>query len=83
MQIICDAMSWAPEPADDDPKAAYRRRRSFPTMSGSLRTRVSVILAANFSGPCPYLQADMKCGVYPKRPPAVPTRWSIDGHRHQ
>lgn len=68
LQIICEAVPWKTAPPDDDLKAAHRRRRSFPTMSGSLPTRVTVILAATFAGACPYLQSDMKCGMYPDRP---------------
>jgi Fe-S-cluster containining protein len=68
VQIICDAVPWAAEPAADDRQAAHRRRRSFATLSGALPTRVSVILAANFSGACPNLQADMRCAIYERRP---------------
>jgi hypothetical protein len=50
VQIICEAVPWATEPGADDLAAAHRRRRSFPTLSGALPTRISVILAANFSG---------------------------------
>ena len=68
VQIICEAVPWPEEPAADDRQAAHRRRRSFATLSGALPTRVSVILAANFSGACPNLQADMRCGIYERRP---------------
>jgi Fe-S-cluster containining protein len=68
VQIICDAAPWAAEPAADDRQAAHRRRRSFAALSGALPTRVSVILAANFSGACPNLQADMRCAIYERRP---------------
>jgi Fe-S-cluster containining protein len=68
VQIICEAMPWLEEPAADDRKAAHRRRRSFATMSGSMPTRVIVILAANLAGRCPNLQADMRCGIYEHRP---------------
>jgi len=68
LQIICEALPWAEEPADDDPQAAHRRRRSFATISGSMPARVIVILAATFEGACPYLRSDMKCDMYPDRP---------------
>jgi hypothetical protein len=50
-------------PADDQ-KAAHRKRRSFAALSGSMPTRVVVILAANLAGACPNLMADMRCGIY-------------------
>jgi Fe-S-cluster containining protein len=68
VQIICEAMPWLEEPAADDGKAAHRRRRSFATMSGSMPTRVVVMLAANLAGRCPNLQTDMRCGIYERRP---------------
>jgi Fe-S-cluster containining protein len=68
VQIICEALPWPEEPPADDRKAAHRRRRSFATMSGSMPTRVVSILAANLTGPCPNLQADMRCGIYERRP---------------
>jgi Fe-S-cluster containining protein len=68
VQIICEALPWVEEPPADDRKAAHRRRRSFATMSGSMPARVMVILAANLQGPCPNLQADMRCGIYERRP---------------
>jgi Fe-S-cluster containining protein len=68
LQVLCEAVPWLAEPAAKDLQAAHRRRRSFATASGSMPTRVIVILAASFAGNCPYLQADMKCGMYPTRP---------------
>lgn len=68
VQVICEAVPWPAEPAAEDLQAAHRRRRSFPTSSGSMPTRVIVILAASFAGACPYLQSDMKCSMYPTRP---------------
>ncbi len=68
VQVICEAVPWPAEPDAKDLPAAHRRRRSFPTASGSMATRVIVILAASFAGACPYLQPDMKCGMYPTRP---------------
>jgi Fe-S-cluster containining protein len=68
VQIICEAVPWPAEPGADDLAAAHRRRRSFATLSGALPTRISVILAANFSGACPNLEADMRCAIYERRP---------------
>ncbi len=68
VQLICEAMPWLDGPAAEDPKAAHRRRRSFETLSGSMPTRVIVMLAADLAGQCPNLQADMRCGIYDRRP---------------
>jgi len=68
VQVLCEALPWPLEPAADDLQAAHRRRRSFATRSGSLSIRVTAILVANFSGPCPNLQADFRCGIYQRRP---------------
>jgi Fe-S-cluster containining protein len=68
VQLISEAMPWPEEPAVEDPKAAHRRRRSFEALSGSLPTRVIVMLAANLAGQCPNLRADMRCGIYDRRP---------------
>jgi Fe-S-cluster containining protein len=68
VQLICEAMPWLEEPAADDHKAAHRRRRSFASMSGSMPSRVVVILAAHFAGNCPNLRTDMRCGIYERRP---------------
>jgi Fe-S-cluster containining protein len=68
VQVICEAVPWAIEPAADDLPAAYKRRRSFATTSGTLPVRVTVILAAHFAGPCPNLKSDMRCAIYERRP---------------
>jgi Fe-S-cluster containining protein len=68
VQVICEAWPWPTEPASDDLKAAHRRGRSFATVSGSVPTRVAVILAGHFVGGCPNLGADMRCGIYERRP---------------
>lgn len=68
VQLLCEAVAWPTEPPPEDRNAAHRRRRSFATMSGSLPTRVVVILAANLAGACPNLQADQRCGIYDRRP---------------
>jgi Fe-S-cluster containining protein len=68
VQILCDASPWLEEPPADNLQAAYRRRRTFPTTSGTLPARIAVILAATFAGPCPNLQPDSHCGIYDKRP---------------
>jgi Fe-S-cluster containining protein len=68
VQVLCDAVPWPAEPDPSDQKAAHQRRRSFATMSGSLPTRVVAILAANLAGACPNLQADLRCGIYDRRP---------------
>ena len=68
VQLICEAVPWPGEPPADDRKAAHRRRRSFAVTSGSMPSRVVVILAANFAGSCPNLMTDMRCGIYERRP---------------
>jgi Fe-S-cluster containining protein len=68
VQIICEALPWLKEPPADDRKAAHRWQRSFAATSGSMPSRVVVILAANFAGSCPNLMADMRCGIYERRP---------------
>lgn len=68
VQILCEALPWPEEPAADNLQAAHKRRRSFAAMSGSLPTRIVVILTGAFAGPCPNLQADMRCGIYEERP---------------
>ena len=68
VQVICEAVPWPTEPPPDDRKAAHRSRRSFAAVSGSVPTRVAVILAAHFAGDCPNLGADLRCGIYQRRP---------------
>ncbi len=68
VQVICEALPWPQEPPAENLEAAHKRRRSFAAMSGSLPTRVVVVLAGAYAGPCPYLQPDMRCGIYGQRP---------------
>lgn len=68
VQLLCEALPWPEEPAADNLLAAHKRRRSFAALSGSLPARIVVILTGAFVGPCPNLQADMRCGIYEERP---------------
>lgn len=68
VQILCEAVPWLEEPAADNLQAAHKRRRSFAALSGSLPARIVVILTGAFAGPCPNLQADMRCRIYEERP---------------
>ncbi|WP_158899708.1 YkgJ family cysteine cluster protein [Burkholderia sp. L27(2015)] len=68
VQIICEAVPWPEEPPSEDLQAAAKHRRSFPAISGTLPTRIMVILAGVFTGACPNLQPDMRCGIYEERP---------------
>jgi Fe-S-cluster containining protein len=68
VQILCEALPWPEEPAADNQQALHKRRRSFAVMSGSLPTRIVVILTGAFASPCPNLQPDMRCGIYDERP---------------
>jgi Fe-S-cluster containining protein len=67
VQVLCEASPW-PEALDGEPRAAHFKRRSFAVMSGSMPTRVAVMLAANVVGACPNLLSDMRCGIYADRP---------------
>lgn len=68
VQVICEAVPWPEEPPSEDLQAAAKQRRSFPAISGSLPTRIIVILAGAFTGACPNLMPDMRCGIYEERP---------------
>jgi Fe-S-cluster containining protein len=68
VQFLCEAVPWPEEPAADNLQAQHKRRRSFAASSGDMPVRVVVVLAASFEGACPYLQANMSCGVYEQRP---------------
>jgi Fe-S-cluster containining protein len=70
VQLFCEAIPWPEEPAADNHLAWYKRRRSFAATSGQLPVRVIVSLMAVFEGACPNLQADMRCGIYERRPRA-------------
>jgi Fe-S-cluster containining protein len=67
VQLLCEASPW-PEWLDREPTAAHFKRRSFAVTSGSMPTRVVVMLVANVVGACPNLLADMRCGIYEDRP---------------
>lgn len=67
VQLLCEASPW-PVAMDGDPRALHFKRRSFPVMSGSMPTRVVVMLVANVVGACPNLLADSRCGIYEDRP---------------
>jgi Fe-S-cluster containining protein len=68
VQLICEASPWPQGLADEDPKAAHFKRRSFAVTSGMMPTRVVVMLAADIAGACPNLRADLRCGIYEDRP---------------
>ncbi|MDP9008150.1 MAG: YkgJ family cysteine cluster protein [Pseudomonadota bacterium] len=68
VQLVCEASPWPEGLADEDPRAAHFKRRSFAVMSGTMPTRVVVMLVANNAGACPNLLADMRCGIYEDRP---------------
>jgi Fe-S-cluster containining protein len=65
VQVICEASPWIPR---DEAKAAHLMQRSFAAASGSMRIRMVVTLVANINGACPNLLADMRCGIYERRP---------------
>ncbi|KVN55893.1 YkgJ family cysteine cluster protein [Burkholderia stagnalis] len=68
VELLCDAIPWPVEPEPDNAFAAYKRARSTPALSGTLPVRVTTVLTASYTGPCPNLQADMRCGIYDERP---------------
>jgi Fe-S-cluster containining protein len=68
VQLICEASPWPQGLADDDPRAAHFKRRSFAVTSGMMPTRVAVMLVADIGGACPNLLADLRCGIYENRP---------------
>lgn len=67
VQVLCEASPW-PVALDAEPKALHFKRRSFAVMSGSMPTRVVVMLVANVVGACPNLLSDARCGIYEDRP---------------
>jgi Fe-S-cluster containining protein len=67
VQLLCEASPW-PQALDREPRAAHFKRRSFAVMSGSMPTRVVVMLVANVVGACPNLLSDMRCEIYEDRP---------------
>ena len=68
VQILCDAIPWPGEPPPEDLPAAHRARRSTIAMSGSMPTRITVILAADIGSACPNLGPDDRCSAYDRRP---------------
>ncbi|MBN3821364.1 YkgJ family cysteine cluster protein, partial [Paraburkholderia sp. Se-20369] len=68
VELLCDAIPWPVEPEPDNALAAYKRARSTPALSGTLPVRVTTVITASYAGPCPNLQADMRCGIYLERP---------------
>jgi len=68
VQLLCEASPWPASLTGNDPPAAHYKSRSFAARSGSLPARVVVILVANFTGACPNLLGDGRCGIYETRP---------------
>jgi len=68
VQLICEASPWLESSPIDNPKRAHFKRRSFAADSASIQVRVIAILVANVPDGCPNLMADMRCGIYERRP---------------
>ncbi|WP_298398829.1 YkgJ family cysteine cluster protein [Sphingobium sp.] len=68
VEILCDAAPDMPFP--EGSAEAYRAARAVPAISDQLPLTLSATLTAVFEGPCPNLQADMRCGAYEIRPNA-------------
>jgi len=67
VQLLCEASPWS-RALDGEPRAAHFKRRSFAVMSGSIPSRVVVLLVADVVGACPNLLADRRCAIYEDRP---------------
>jgi Fe-S-cluster containining protein len=68
VQLLFEASPWPASLSGNDPPAAHFKSRSFAARSGSLPARVVVMLVANFTGACPNLLGDGRCGIYETRP---------------
>lgn len=68
VQILCDAIPWPGDPPPEDLPAAHRARRSTIALSGSMPTRITIILAADIRSACPNLGPDDQCTAYDRRP---------------
>jgi hypothetical protein len=68
VQLLFEASPWPAGGFDENLHAAHFKRRSFAALSGSMPARIVVILVANFTGACPNLMADRRCGIYADRP---------------
>ena len=67
VQLLCEASPWTAA-LDVETRALHFKRRSFAAVSGSMPTRVVVMLAANAVGACPNLLSDNSCGINENRP---------------
>lgn len=68
VQFLCDSLLALATGPFENSLHRYRAERSFTARSGALPVRINVILVAAFSGACPHLRADMRCGDYERRP---------------
>lgn len=67
VEILTDAAPALPVQPDAT-RTRYRRERALAGTSGGLAITVNLTLAATFSGPCPHLLPNMRCGAYADRP---------------
>lgn len=70
VQVFCEAMPWLEDRAASNSIEAFRRERSFPSVSGGLAIRVLVTLAAPQGDACPNLSPENVCRIYERRPAA-------------
>ncbi|CAB3764805.1 YkgJ family cysteine cluster protein [Paraburkholderia humisilvae] len=68
VQVFCETIPWPEEPPAHNLQAQHKRRRSFASTSAALPVRVIATIVAAFDGPCPNLDADMRCRIYDVRP---------------
>ena len=67
VQFLCDSLLALANGPFENSLHRYRAERSFAARCGALPVRINVILVASFSGACPNLRADMRCGDYAGR----------------
>ncbi|MBP2276016.1 MAG: YkgJ family cysteine cluster protein [Pseudomonadota bacterium] len=67
VQLLCEASVY-PDGQHQTQRDNYDWQRSFAASSGTLPVRIRMTFVGAFSGACPYLLADMRCGGYEDRP---------------
>ena len=68
LALFCEAVPWHSDPPPENLRAAHQEKRSFAVACGSSNVRVTVIFVGVISGACMHLGADLKCGIYERRP---------------
>lgn len=68
VELLCDAGPVGHGKDYGPSRTSYQSSHTFAGVTGSLPIQVSVTLVATFSGACPFLLPDMRCGNYVARP---------------